>query len=107
MRLYTIQPMCIYDMLLDRGVFISYPLEHADSWLMEEGLFDRNLIAYDWLVAQMQARGLPRPAPTAYPTYFVYDHRSGSLRHLNSVHLFQCSIFQEHLTQIRMVQFWA
>lgn len=69
MRLYTIQPLCIYDQLVNGEPFISYPLAYEDSFLSMDSEVKQFLTAYDWMVAKMEEAGLSRPAPTAYPIW--------------------------------------
>lgn len=72
MKLYTIQPLSVYALLCQEGLFHSRPLAHPDSSLNAlDGQFEFTL-AYDWLMAKMMARGLPRPHPEIYPIWAYY-----------------------------------
>lgn len=72
MKLYTVQPLSVYDLLCQEGLFHSRPLAYPDSHLNAlEGRFECTL-AYDWLMANMMARGLPRPHPEVYPIWAFY-----------------------------------
>ena len=71
-KLYTVQPLSVYDLLCQEGVFHSRPLAHANSTLVD---FDDNFrfaLAYDWMIGSMIARGLSRPHPEVYPIWAYY-----------------------------------
>lgn len=74
MRLYTFQPLPVYDLLCRDGVFQSRPLQHPDSFLRSfsqspELPSVQGLIAYGWVCDQLQRRGLVRPADDVYPVW--------------------------------------
>ena len=71
-KLYTVQPLPVYDLLCQEGMFHSRPLAHADSTLV---FFNDSFIfalAYDWMIGSMIARGLSRPHPEVYPIWAFY-----------------------------------
>lgn len=70
MRLYTIQPLWIYDMLCRTGSFLSEPWRDAEEWICTDAPAIK--LAYDWLCNKMVEHGLLRPAPSIYPIWAWY-----------------------------------
>jgi len=66
-RLYSIQPRFIYDALCKDGRFLPRPMEAGDQW--EQADTPHGRAAYEWLCGEMEARGLSRPDPEAYPVW--------------------------------------
>lgn len=77
MRLYSIQPRFVYDLLQSGQAFLPRPHEEEGHWLNDED--DQARRAYDWLCEQMQRRGLFRPQAQAYPVWAWY-HWAGAKR---------------------------
>ena len=72
MKLYTVQPLCVYELLCQVGLFHSRPLAYPESILSNFGDgFEFNL-AYAWMMARMSERDLPRPHPEVYPLWAYY-----------------------------------
>lgn len=63
MRLYSIQPLAVYDLLCHEGQFHSRPLAYPNSNLSYYRDDFAFVLAYEWLMTKMTALGLPRPAP--------------------------------------------
>ena len=72
MKLYTVQPLSVYDLLCQEGRFLSRPAAYPEAFLNAvPGRFEY-VLAYDWMMAKMMARGLPRPHPEVYPIWAFY-----------------------------------
>lgn len=61
-RLWTIQPLSIYEALLEKGEVAVFESEFANS----EPKF---LYGYEWLIDQMKSRIGPSPHPNQYPMW--------------------------------------
>lgn len=77
MRLYTFQPLPVYDLFCREGVFHSRPLQYPESFLGSysyppERPSPQGLISYGWVCDQLQRRGLARPADDVYPVWAYY-----------------------------------
>lgn len=72
MKLYTVQPLSVYDLLCGEGHYHSRPLAHADSTLVLCGTNYQFPVAYDWMITKMIERGLPQPHPEVYPIWAYY-----------------------------------
>jgi len=72
MRLYTIQPLSVYDALCRTGTFLSEPWKDPEEWIctVAPGI----KLAYDWLCDEMVEQGLLRPAPSVYPIWAWYRY---------------------------------
>lgn len=69
MRLYTIQPIIVYDILKQQKVFRSTP-EKSSYYNKDDEL---NMIpAYDWMIEQMEQRVGPRPNGVVIPIWAWY-----------------------------------
>jgi hypothetical protein len=67
MRLYTVQPRFVYDMLRSEGRFLSQPHKAGDEWLFADD--PTSQLAYAWLCEEMQSRGLARPRSDVFPVW--------------------------------------
>ncbi len=67
MRLYTVQPLLIYETLCRTGTFLSEPWKDPEEWICTDAPAIK--LAYDWLCSEMAERGLRRPAPAVYPIW--------------------------------------
>lgn len=76
MRLYTSQPLSIYDTLCRAGSFSSEPWKDAEGWICSDAPGIK--LAYDWLCDEMMERGLHRPAPMVYPMWAWYRYMGES-----------------------------
>jgi len=72
MRLYTIQPLSIYETLCRTGTFLSEPWKDPEEWICTDAPAIK--LAYDWLCDEMAERGLRRPAPSVYPIWAWYRY---------------------------------
>ena len=72
MRLYTIQPVSIYETLRRAGTFLSEPWKDPEEWICTDAPAIK--LAYDWLCNEMVERGLSRPAPSVYPIWGWYRY---------------------------------
>lgn len=72
MRLYTVQPRFVYDMLCQTGIFLSEPWKDASNWICTDAPAVK--LAYDWLRDVMVDRGLPKPSVDAYPIWAWYQY---------------------------------
>lgn len=72
MRLYTVQPISIYDTLCRTGTFFSEPWKDPEEWLCTDAPAIE--LAYEWLGNAMVERGLRRPLPSAYPIWAWYRY---------------------------------
>ena len=69
MKLYSVQPLAVYDLLCREGLFHSRPQDYPDSAL---NLFNDDFkfaVAYQWLIERMIERGLARPHPEVFPVW--------------------------------------
>lgn len=67
MILWTIQPLEVYELLINTG---SYVCDKTKAETLNGDTSDDTFIkAYDWLVAQMDARGIPHPKGVEYPVW--------------------------------------
>jgi hypothetical protein len=73
MRLYSIQPLAVYDLLCHEGQFHSRPLAYPNSNLSYYRDDFAFVLAYEWLMTKMTALGLPRPAPDVYPIWAFFQ----------------------------------
>lgn len=71
MRLFTIQPRFVYDLLSSGQAHVATPRKEAEHWLNDED--DHARRAYEWLCEQMQRRGMSRPHADAYPVWAWYE----------------------------------
>jgi hypothetical protein len=71
-RLYTVQPRLVYDILRETGVFLSKPWKNPEDWLYSDAPAIK--LAYDWLCDEMVGRGLRRPAADVYPVWAWYQY---------------------------------
>lgn len=69
LRLWTIQPLSIYEELLEKGEFAVFDSEFAKS-------DPKHLQGYEWLIKQMQRRIGESPYPNQYPiwAWFQYEN---------------------------------
>lgn len=72
MRLYTVQPLSIYDTLCRTGTFLSEPWKDPEQWICADAPSIK--MAYDWLCNEMVGRGLCRPMPSVYPIWAWYRY---------------------------------
>src|SRR5690348_2667670 len=72
MRLFTVQPLSIYDTLCCTGTFLSEPWKDSEEWICTEAPAIK--LAYDWLCNEMVERGLHRPVPSVYPIWAWYRY---------------------------------
>ncbi len=72
MKLYTVQPLAVYDLLRQEQRYQSRPLAYPESTLsfFQDGF--QIPVAYDWMIAKMTERGLTRPHPEVYPIWAFY-----------------------------------
>lgn len=73
MILYTIQPICVYEAICREGEFHSFPIDSPDSELNNWSETFKFKVAYDWVVSQMDRRGLMRPIPNSYPVWAYFS----------------------------------
>ena len=69
MKLYSVQPLAVYDLLCRDGLFHSRPQDYPDSTL---SLFNDDFkfaVAYQWLIERMIELGLARPHPEVFPVW--------------------------------------
>ena len=69
MKLYSVQPLAVYDLLCREGLFHSRPQDYPDSAL---NLFNDDFkfaVAYQWLIERMIEIGLARPHPEVFPVW--------------------------------------
>ena len=69
MKLYSVQPLAVYDLLCREGLFHSRPQDYPDSAL---NLFNNDFkfaVAYQWLIERMIELGLARPHPEVFPVW--------------------------------------
>jgi hypothetical protein len=69
-RLFSIQPRFVYDVLLSEGRFLSQPMKAGDDWDFADT--PAAVIAYDWLCREMEERGLARPPGDRVPPDRIY-----------------------------------
>jgi hypothetical protein len=72
LRLYTVQPRFVYDILCREGTFLSEPWKDSKEWLCTDAPAIQ--LAYDWLCDEMAERGLRRPATGVYPVWAWYRY---------------------------------
>lgn len=75
MRLYSVQPRFVYDVLCRDGIFLARPLRSGEQWFFADAPAAQR--AYEWLCDEMVRRGLPRPAADVFPVWAWY-HYMGS-----------------------------
>ena len=83
MKVFTIQPLAVYELLREEGVFHSRPLDFPHSTLLHNNENFKFALAYDWLIGKMIERGLDRPHPEVFPIWAYLtrpDLRLGWLR---------------------------
>lgn len=75
MRLWTVQPVEVWKLLQEKGLYVC---DKAKSECLEDPYF---VAAYDWLVAQMEDRVGARPEGVEYPVWawYTYDGVHGEL----------------------------
>ena len=69
MKLYSVQPLAVYDLLCHEGLFHSRPQDYSDSTL---NIFNDDFkfaVAYQWLIERMIEIGLARPHPEVFPVW--------------------------------------
>lgn len=72
MRLYTVQPRFVYEVLCRNGIYLSQPWKDPEDWICTDAPAIK--LAYDWLCDEMGERGLPRPATDVYPVWAWYQY---------------------------------
>ena len=79
MKLWTIQPQAVYQLLQDTGVYRCDPyqsvmLQPMDDAMIGKELCEQFVESYDWLVRQMEKRIGPRPEGVIYPVWAWYQY---------------------------------
>jgi len=78
MKIYTIQPVSIYNQLICEGIFHSQPLLDPDSNSFLAASEDFKIpLAYGWICEKMMTKGMKRPGNDIFPTW-AYVHWWGS-----------------------------
>lgn len=62
------QPKWVFDEVVRSGRFLAQPQLNEETFIGDP-ICKAPRIAYDWLCAQMEQRGLVRPAPSCYPIW--------------------------------------
>ena len=78
MKLWTIQPEMVYQLVLDTGVYRCDPYQSDMLRPMDDALAGKQLdpqftAAYDWLTCQMEKRIGPAPEGVIYPVWAWYQ----------------------------------
>lgn len=79
MKLWTIQPPAVYQLIQDTGVYRCDPyqsvmLQPMDDAKIGKELCEQFVESYDWLVRQMEKRIGPRPEGVIYPVWAWYQY---------------------------------
>lgn len=79
MKLWTIQPESVYQLLTETGVYrcnpyLSVMLQPADDAKIGTEICEQFAESYDWLVRQMEKRIGPRPEGVIYPVWAWYQY---------------------------------
>lgn len=78
MRLFSVQPRFIYDVLQTEGRFLAQPMKAGDEWEMAD--MPAATIAYDWLCREMESRGLLQPAGDGIYPIWAWKQYQGPAR---------------------------
>lgn len=78
MRLWTIQPVSVYETVMESGVYrcdpyqswMLQPVDESEAGLVLDGQFAE---CYDWMARQMEKRVGPRPEHVRYPVWAWYQ----------------------------------
>ena len=72
-KLYTVQPLCVYHQLMENKVFIADPVQ--SSFYHPNNEEDSKFVsAYDWLMKEMKDRLSPKPKDAVIPIWGWYKY---------------------------------
>ena len=72
-KLYTVQPICVYNQLIRDKVFIADPIQ--SSFYHPDNEDDENFVrAYDWLIKEMKTRLPKKPRDAKIPIWGWYRY---------------------------------